>query len=106
MIISGGFNVFPSEVEQVLWAHPAVADCAVVGSPHPEWGEAVTAAVELRAGRRAEPAELIAWCRERLGGVRTPKRIDIDDELPRSPNGKVLKKDVRARYWTGAGRTI
>lgn len=106
MIVSGGFNVFPSEVEQVLWAHPAVADCAVVGSPHRDWGEAVTAAVELRPGRRAEPAELITWCRERLGGVRTPKRIDIDDELPRSPNGKVLKKDVRARYWTDVERRI
>ncbi|QJY48861.1 class I adenylate-forming enzyme family protein [Pseudonocardia broussonetiae] len=106
MIISGGFNVFPSEVEQVLWRHPAVGDCAVVGAPHPDWGEQVTAVVELRAGASATPEELVAWCRGRLGGVRTPKRIDIVDELPRSHNGKVLRNRVRETYWQGAGRRI
>ena len=106
MIISGGFNVFPSEVEQVLWRHPAVGDCAVVGAPHPDWGEQVTAVVELRPGADATPDELVAWCRERLGGVRTPKRIDVVDELPRSHNGKVLRARVRDGYWAGADRRI
>lgn len=106
MIISGGFNVFPSEVEQVLWCHPAVGDCAVVGAPHPDWGEQVTAVVELRTGAEATPEELIAWCRERLGGVRTPKRIELVGELPRSHNGKVLRNRVREGFWLDADRRI
>jgi acyl-CoA synthetase (AMP-forming)/AMP-acid ligase II len=106
MIISGGFNVYPSEVEQVLWSHPAVGDCAVVGIPHPDWGEAVTGVVELRPGADATPEELVAWCRERLGGIRAPKRIDLVAELPRSPNGKVLKNRVREPYWRGVDRQI
>jgi acyl-CoA synthetase (AMP-forming)/AMP-acid ligase II len=106
LIISGGFNVYPSEVEQVLWSHPAVGDCAVVGIPHPDWGEAVTGVVELRPGTDATPEELLAWCRERLGGIRAPKRIDLVRELPRSPNGKVLKNRVREPYWRGVDRHI
>jgi len=106
VIITGAFNVFPSDVEQVLWAHPAVGDCAVVGVPDPHWGEAVKAVVELKAGAHASEAELIAWCRERLGGVKTPKTVEFWDELPRSDVGKVLKKLVRARYWAGHDRPI
>ncbi len=107
MIISGGFNVFPSEVEQVLWAHPEVAECAVIGTPHPDWGEAVTAVVELRLGAPdTSEEELIAWCRERLGSIRAPKAVHIRSELPRSVNGKVMKKDIRAEYWHSAGRRI
>ncbi|MFX9061599.1 fatty-acid--CoA ligase, partial [Acinetobacter baumannii] len=70
MIISGGFNVFPSEIEQVIWSHPAVQDCAVVGVPDEKWGEAVTACVELKPGQSVEPGALIALCRERLGPVK------------------------------------
>ena len=106
MIISGGFNVFPSEVEQVLWGHPAVQDCAVVGVPDEEWGEAVKAVVELNAGASVSAGELIALCKEKLGGVRTPKSVDFVGSLPRSPNGKVLKRDVRDRYWAGRERRI
>jgi acyl-CoA synthetase (AMP-forming)/AMP-acid ligase II len=106
MIISGGFNVYPGEVEQVIWTHPAVQDCAVIGVPDEKWGEAVKAVVELNSGMNVEPEELIALCRERLGGVKTPKTVDIVAQLPRSANGKVLKKDVRAQYWQDAGRTI
>ena len=106
MIISGGFNVFPSEIEQVLWGHPAVQDCAVIGVPDDKWGEAVKAVVELKPGAKAEAAELVALAREKLGGVKAPKSVDFVSTLPRSPVGKVLKKDLRATYWAGRERKI
>ena len=106
MIISGGFNVFPSEIEQVLWGHPAVQDCAVIGVPDDKWGEAVKAVVELKPGAKAKAAELIALAREKLGGVKAPKSVDFVTTLPRSPVGKVLKKDLRATYWAGRERKI
>jgi acyl-CoA synthetase (AMP-forming)/AMP-acid ligase II len=106
MIISGGFNVYPNEVEQIIWSHPAVEDCAVVGAPDDDWGERVTAVVELKPQRSVTAEELTALCRESLGSVRTPKQILFVDALPRSVNGKVLKKDVRAQLWAGTGRTI
>ena len=106
MIISGGFNVYPSEVEQVIWGHPAVQDCAVIGVPDEHWGEAVKAVVELNTGRRASAEELIALCKEKLGSVKAPKSVDFVDALPRSPVGKVLKKDLRERYWRNAARRI
>jgi acyl-CoA synthetase (AMP-forming)/AMP-acid ligase II len=106
MIISGGFNVYPSEVEQVLWSHPAVQDCAVVGVPHDDWGEAVKAVVELRPGASATEAELITFCRERLGPIKAPKSVEVWKELPRSSVGKVLKRDIRAKYWAGRDRMV
>jgi acyl-CoA synthetase (AMP-forming)/AMP-acid ligase II len=106
MIISGGFNVYPSEVEQVIWTHEAVQDCAVIGTPHPDWGEAVTAVVELNTGARLTEAELLAYCRPKLGGIRTPKQVVFVDSLPRSANGKVLKKDIREPFWRGHERKI
>jgi acyl-CoA synthetase (AMP-forming)/AMP-acid ligase II len=106
MIISGGFNVFPSEVEQVLWSHPAVQDCAVIGVPDEKWGEAVKAVVELKPGAAATAEELIALAKDRLGGVKAPKSVDFTATLPRSPVGKVLKKDLRATYWAGRERKI
>jgi acyl-CoA synthetase (AMP-forming)/AMP-acid ligase II len=106
MIISGGFNVYPSEVEQVLWGHPAVQDCAVIGVPDEQWGEAVKAVVELNAGQQVSAEELIALCKDKLGSVKAPKTVDVVDALPRSPVGKVLKKDLRARYWKGTARRI
>jgi len=95
MIITGGFNVYPSEVEQTLWAHPAVKECAVVGVPDPVWGELVTAAVELRSGADTTPEQLIAFCKGRLGSVKAPKSIFFLNQLPRSPIGKVLKRTLR-----------
>lgn len=106
MIISGGFNVYPSEVEQVLWAHPAVQDCAVIGVPDDKWGEAVKAVVELNAGQSVEAEALLALCKEKLGSVKAPKSVDFVAALPRSPAGKVLKKDLRAQYWQGQQRRI
>ena len=106
MIISGGFNVYPSEVEQVIWSHPAVQECAVIGLPHPDWGEAVTAFVELNEGAEVTEEELRALCREKLGGIRAPKQVAFVSDLPRSPTGKVLKKDLRSSYWSGHERQI
>ncbi|MES2260925.1 MAG: AMP-binding protein [Pseudomonadota bacterium] len=106
VIISGGFNVYPSEVEQVLWAHPAVQDCAVIGVPDAGWGEAVKAVIELVPGAHATAEELIALCKYKLGAVKAPKSVDFVGHLPRSAAGKVLKKDIRAPFWATAGRAI
>jgi acyl-CoA synthetase (AMP-forming)/AMP-acid ligase II len=106
MIISGGFNVYPSEVEQVIWSHPKVQDCAVIGVPDGDWGEAVKAVVELNPGETVTAEELIALCKSTLGSVRTPKTVDFVPSLPRSPVGKVLKKDLRDTYWVETSRAI
>lgn len=106
LIISGGFNVYPAEVERVAVAHPDVQDCAVVGVPDPKWGEAVLLVVQARSGRAIDVAELHAFCRARLGGVKSPKAIEVWEQLPRSTAGKVLKRDIRARFWDGSGRKI
>jgi acyl-CoA synthetase (AMP-forming)/AMP-acid ligase II len=106
MIISGGFNVYPSEVEQVIWSHPAVQDCAVIGVPDEQWGEAVKAVVELNPGQSVTAEELIALCKARLGSVMAPKSVDFIASLPRSPVGKVLKKDLRKPFWEGVERKI
>jgi acyl-CoA synthetase (AMP-forming)/AMP-acid ligase II len=106
MIISGGFNVYPSQVEQVIWAHPAVRDCAVIGVPDDQWGEAVKAVVELNQGQALSADEVIALCKHKLGSVMAPKSVDFVEALPRSPAGKVLKKDLREAYWAGTQRRI
>jgi len=96
-IISGGVNVYPAEIEEVLGQHPAVADAAVIGIPDDDLGEAVHAVVQRAADVSAD--ELIAWCRERLAGFKRPRGIDFVAELPRTPTGKLLKDDVRRPYW-------
>jgi acyl-CoA synthetase (AMP-forming)/AMP-acid ligase II len=106
MIISGGFNIYPSEVEQVLWSHPAVQDCAVIGVPDDKWGEAVKAVVQARSGHATTEQELLAFCRDALGGVKAPKSVEFIEQLPRSAAGKVSKKELRERYWQGLGRRI
>jgi len=96
MIITGGFNVYSAEVEQALLRHPAVLDSAVFGLPDDKWGERVCAVVQLRGGQRADPAQIIAHVKAEIGSVKTPKELEIWDDLPRSKVGKVLKKDIRA----------
>ncbi|MNT88888.1 Long-chain-fatty-acid--CoA ligase FadD13 [compost metagenome] len=98
--------MYPSEVEQVLWSHPAVRDCAVIGVPDETWGEAVKAVIELNEGQTVDAEALIALCKEKLGSVKAPKSVEVIEALPRSPVGKVLKKDLRARYWQGVNRQI
>jgi len=109
MIISGGVNIYPAEIEGVLVMHPAVVDAAVFGIPHPEFGEEVKAAVQLAEGSepsQALAAELIAHCRQRLAGYKAPKSIDFESSLPRHPTGKLFKRLLREPYWKGVARRI
>jgi acyl-CoA synthetase (AMP-forming)/AMP-acid ligase II len=106
MIVSGGFNIAPSEIEQVLWSLPAINDCAVVGVPDPYWGEAVKAVVELRPGVPWDPEAALALCRERLGSMKTPRSIEVWPQLPRSSVGKVLKREIRETFWQGLARRV
>ncbi len=106
MIISGGENIYPAEIERVLAEHPALADVAVIGVPDDRWGEAPKAIVVLKPGAKVEPAELVAWCRERLAGYKLPKSAEIVAELPRNPTGKVLKRELRKPYWEGRDRQV
>ncbi len=106
MIITGGENVYSPEVESVLAAHPAVADAAVIGVPDDRWGEQVKAFVVVAAGQTVEPAELIAFCRDRLAHYKCPGTVEVVAELPRNPTGKVLKRTLREPYWQGRDRVI
>ncbi|WAL65869.1 AMP-binding protein [Amycolatopsis cynarae] len=100
MIVTGGYNVYPREVEDALAAHPAVAECAVVGAPDPTWVEAVTAFVALRPGASASPEELRDSVRAALAGYKVPKRVHIVDAIPKSPVGKILRRALRDPLWT------
>ncbi len=95
MVITGGFNVYSTEVEQALMAHPDVQDCAVVGLPDDKWGERVTAVVQPRSGHDVDPGALAAFVKERIGSVKAPKQVEVWADLPRSKVGKVLKTDIR-----------
>jgi fatty-acyl-CoA synthase len=95
MVISGGVNIYPKEVEDCLHAHPEVIDAAVIGVPHPEWGESLRAFVVTRPGSALDAAGLVAFAKERLSDFKCPREIHFVDELPRNPTGKVLKKDLR-----------
>lgn len=106
MIVSGGENVYPIEVENVLMTHPGVADVAVIGVPDDRWGEAVKAVVVPAPGASLDDAELIGYARARLGGFKLPKTVDFVAALPRTPSGKVLKRDLRDPYWAHTGRHI
>jgi acyl-CoA synthetase (AMP-forming)/AMP-acid ligase II len=98
MIISGGENVYSREVEEVLYAHPAVSEAAVIGLPDPTWGENVTAVIVLREGMTATEADIISTARNRLAGFKKPKRVIFLDELPKTVSGKIIKRDLRERF--------
>ncbi len=106
MIVSGGENVYPAEVENVLMKHPEVADVAVIGVPDEKWGEAVKAIVVPAAGATATADDLITFCREHLAGYKLPKSVDFAEVLPRNPSGKLLKRELREPYWAGVDRRI
>jgi len=106
MIVSGGENVYPAEVENVLMDHPAIADVAVIGVPHDRWGETAKAVVVRAAGTDATPEEIIAYSQERLAKFKCPTSVDFVEALPRNPSGKVLKKDLREPYWAGRDRRV
>ncbi|MET0628156.1 MAG: long-chain-fatty-acid--CoA ligase [Acidimicrobiia bacterium] len=106
VVISGGENVYPAEVENVLARHPGVADVAVIGVPDDRWGEAVKAVVVRSDTATVTEADLIAFAREHLGGYKVPKSVDFTDVLPRNPSGKLLKRVIREPYWRGRERRI
>jgi fatty-acyl-CoA synthase len=106
MIVSGGFNVFPREIEDVLTTHPSVAAAAVIGVPDDKWGEAVTALVVTRPGEKLSPDELIALVRERKGPIAAPKTVEFIDAIPLTPVGKADKRALRARYWGHEQRSV
>jgi long-chain acyl-CoA synthetase len=106
MIISGGENIYPAEIENTLMKHPAVADGAVIGVPDDKWGESVKACVILRPGGTATDRDIIDWMRERLAHYKCPKSIDFVDTLPRNPSGKLLKRILRTPYWEGRTRGV
>ena len=106
MIVSGGENVYPAEVENAIMGCEGVADVAVIGVPDERWGEAVKAIVVKKPDADLTSEQVIAWARERIAGFKVPKSVDFVDELPRNPSGKILKKDLRAPYWEGRERQI
>jgi acyl-CoA synthetase (AMP-forming)/AMP-acid ligase II len=106
MIISGGENIYPAEIERVLAEHPTVGDVAVIGVPDEKWGEVPKAVVVAAPDQTVDPDALIAYAREHLAGFKVPKSVDVVDELPRNPTGKILKKDLRKPYWEGRDRQV
>jgi fatty-acyl-CoA synthase len=106
MVISGGFNVYPKEVEDVIAQHPAIAAVAVIGVPDERWGEAVKAVIVTRAGLQVETEEIRNLVRHAKGNVCTPKTVDFVEALPLTPLGKPDKKALRERYWSGQSRSI
>lgn len=106
IIVSGGFNLSPAEIEQTIIDHPLVQDCAVVGIPDPKWGEAVHAVVQPKLGSELLERDLIIYCKDRLGSLKSPKSISFVAHIPRTPTGKVSRADVRAPFWKGQERNV
>ena len=106
MILSGGENIASAEIERVLYAHPAVLECAVIAVPDDTWGEVPKALIILKNGQRATESEILDHCRQHLAGFKVPKSIDFTDSLPKGGTGKILKKVLRKKYWTGRERRV
>ena len=106
MIISGGENVYPAEVENVIYQHPAVFECSVVSAPDAKWGEIVQAVVVLKQGQKVTEQEIIEHCKKTLAGYKCPKAVAFWDAIPKTIIGKIIKKDIKAKFWEGKGRSI
>jgi acyl-CoA synthetase (AMP-forming)/AMP-acid ligase II len=98
MIISGGENIYPAEVEDCLLGHPSIADVGVIGTPDEQWGEAVKAIVVLKKGASLTPEALIEWCQGKLARFKTPREVIFTEEIPRTPTGKTLKRILREKF--------
>ena len=106
MVVSGGENIYPVEVENAIASHDAVADVAVIGVPDDKFGEALLAFVVLKPGTSLELDEMIDFCRERIAGYKIPRQLEVIEEMPRNPSGKLLKRELRKPYWEGVERSI
>jgi acyl-CoA synthetase (AMP-forming)/AMP-acid ligase II len=106
MIVTGGFNVFSAEVEACVMELNSVAECAVIGVPHDKWGEAIKAIVVPAHGANVTDDDIIAHCKHKLGGVKAPKSVEFWDEIPKTANNKMDKKQIRARFWANAERNV
>jgi long-chain acyl-CoA synthetase len=106
MIISGGENIYPAEVENAVFGHPQVADVAVIGVPDETWGEAVKAIVVAKPGTKPDPTDIIAFARQRIAGYKAPKSVDFIEALPRNASGKILRRELREPYWAGKTRRV
>jgi acyl-CoA synthetase (AMP-forming)/AMP-acid ligase II len=106
MIVSGGENVYPREVEEILYQHPAVKEAAVIGIPDPYWVERVHAVVVLKEGTSVTSEELIDFCKKRIARYKAPKSIEFVKSLPKTPSGKILKRELREKYWAGMERRV
>jgi acyl-CoA synthetase (AMP-forming)/AMP-acid ligase II len=106
MILTGGENVYSTEVENVLYMHPAILECAVIGIPDQKWGETVKAFVVLKASQEATEQEIIQFCKEKIAHYKAPKSIDFIGALPRTGSGKINKKDLRDKFWEGYEKKV
>ena len=106
LIITGGYNVYPKEVEDIIYKHPAVFEAAVIGIPDEMWGESVKACVVLKPDAKATEDEIIALCKEHLASYKKPKSVDFIDALPKNLTGKILKAQLREKYWQGRERQV
>lgn len=106
MIISGGYNIWPSEVEDVLYQHPAVMEATVVAVPDEKWGETIKAVLVLKQGKTTTEEKIISFCKDRLASFKAPKSVGFTDSLPKNPAGKILRKKVREKYWKGERRRV
>jgi len=106
MIISGGENIYPAEVENALYSHPKIADVAVIGVPDEKWGETVMAYIVAKDGETLESDEVIAYARTQIAGFKCPKRVAFIPALPRNASGKILRRELRAPHWKGHDRAV
>jgi len=106
MIISGGINVYPREIEEVIYTHPAVMDCSVIGIPDEKWGESIKAVITLKPGMQITPDEITNLCLEKLATYKKPTSVDIVEDMPRTASGKILKRELRDQYWQRRERKI
>ncbi|MCZ6644323.1 MAG: AMP-binding protein [Gammaproteobacteria bacterium] len=106
MVVSGGENIYPREIENTLFEHSAVADAAVIGIPSEQWGESLLAFITLKPGETANGDDIVEFCRGKLAGYKIPRQVEFIDVIPRNASGKVLKKDLREPYWKDENRRI